>query len=91
MSETCLTAIPEYIQEQYNQLNYSSKKVFEFLLTGQKFSVVQLTDLTHVPDVRSAIRYIRDAGIPVADYWEYTEFSRYKVYFIHDPLQNIGK
>lgn len=83
MKEKCLT-IPPYLVEKYNQLNHSSKKILLALLTGEHLSIVELTKLTNVPSATSAIRYIRKAGIPVADYWVYTEFSRYKVYFIHD-------
>ena len=86
MKRECLT-IPIHLIDIYNQLNYSSKKILTALLTGKKFTIVELTILTEVPSVTSAIRYIREAGIPVADYWVYTEYSRHKVYFIH----NAGK
>ena len=59
------------------------KRVYELLLSGNKYSVVQLTNLLKIPDPRSNIRYLRNAGVPIADYWVKSEYSRYKVYFIH--------
>lgn len=82
----CLT-IPAQFVDIFNKLNHSSKKILNVLLSGGKYSIVELTELTQVPDARSCIRYIREAGVPVADYWVYTEYSRHKVYFIH----NAGK
>ena len=61
----------------------TSKRVYELLLSGGQYSVVELTNLLNIPDPRSNIRYLRNAGVPIVDYWEKSEYSRYKVYFIH--------
>lgn len=58
------------------------QKLFEIFLSGEKFSVVQLVVTFRIPDPRSHIRYIRDVGVPISDYWVITKYSRYKVYFI---------
>jgi len=59
------------------------QRIYEMFLTGQQFSVVQLSIILKIPDVRSHIRYIRDSGISISDYWQKSEFSKYKVYFLH--------
>lgn len=84
----CLT-VPAFLVDKYNQLNHSAKKVLLTLLTGEHFSVVELTELTQTSDPRSSIRYIRDIGIPVADYWIYTDQTRFKAYFIHDVKGDV--
>jgi hypothetical protein len=58
------------------------QKLFEVFLSGEKFSVVQLVVTFRIPDPRSHIRYIRNAGVPISDYWVITRYSRYKVYFL---------
>ncbi len=62
--------------------NPTRQRLFELFLSGGKYSVVQLVLTFHIPDPRSHIRYIRQAGIPISDYWIKSEFSRYKVYFL---------
>lgn len=65
------------------------QRIYELFLSGQQFSVVQLSVMLRVPDVRSHIRYIRDSGVPICDYWQKSRFSKYKVYFLHsDGGQN---
>lgn len=58
------------------------KKIFELLLSGGHYSVVELSRLLNIPDPRSHIRFIRDAGYPIKDYWKRSKFSQYKVYFM---------
>lgn len=58
------------------------QRLFELFLSGGKYSVVQLVVAFHIPDPRSHIRYIRNAGIPIFDNWVITRFSRYKVYYL---------
>lgn len=60
----------------------TTKRVHELLLTGGKFSVINISSILNIPDPRSNIRYLRNAGIQVSDYWEKSETSRYKIYFI---------
>lgn len=60
----------------------TTKRVYELLLTGGKFSVINISSILNIPDPRSNIRYLRNAGIQVSDYWEKSETSRYKIYFI---------
>lgn len=61
-------------------------KIFNLFLTGNHYSVTDLSKLLNIPDPRSHIRYIRDAGYPISDYWLKAKYSKYKVYFMH-----IGK
>jgi len=60
----------------------STNKVLNILLSGGRYSVIQLTQLARVPDPRSCIREARNAGMPISDIWIKTDSSRYKVYFI---------
>jgi hypothetical protein len=59
------------------------QKIYELFLYIQQLSVVLLSIILRIPDVRSHIRFIRDSGVPIADHWQKSEFSKYKVYFIH--------
>ncbi len=52
------------------------------LLTNGEYSAQQIGEILRLPDPRSNIRYLRNAGYNIADYWEKGEFSRHKVYFI---------
>ena len=58
------------------------QRIYELFLSGQKFSVVQLSVMMRIPDIRSHIRYIRNSGVPICDYWQKSKFSKYKVYFL---------
>ncbi len=58
------------------------------LLAGRKMSVVELTTELRMPDPRSAIRYLRNAGVPISDVWVKSRYSRYKLYFIHQTEES---
>ena len=58
------------------------QKIYELLLQGGQYSVVDLTNMIGIPDPRSHIRYLRNAGVLISDYWVKTTFSKYKVYFL---------
>jgi len=62
--------------------NPMRQRIYKMFLAGGRYSVVQLSEILKIPDPRSHIRYIRNAGIAISDYWVKTEFSRYKVYFL---------
>lgn len=59
-------------------------RVFEILSTGGKYSVADITCLTHFSDPRGIIRDLRGKGIVILDEWrENAEADgRYKVYFL---------
>ena len=57
-------------------------KIYELFLAGGQYSVTDLSCLLNIPDPRSHIRYIRDSGVHISDYWVKTAFSKYKVYFL---------
>lgn len=59
------------------------QRMYEMFLSGGQFSNVQFSEILHVPDPRSHIRYIRGAGVPISDYWVKSKFSKHKVYFLH--------
>ena len=59
------------------------QRIYELFLSGGQYSVVELSKLLNTPDPRSHIRYIRNAGVCISDYWVESKFSKYKVYFIH--------
>lgn len=63
------------------------QRIYELFLSGQQFNVVDLSKLLSIPDPRSHIRFLRNAGVPVASYWEKSMFSRYKVYFLHSEMR----
>jgi Helix-turn-helix domain len=62
--------------------NRTTRKVYELFKTGEELTVVGITLALHIPDPRSHIRDIRNAGIQISDYWVYDENSRHKVYFL---------
>lgn len=55
--------------------------MYELFLSGQQFSVIDLTKILNTADPRSHIRYLRKAGIGIADYWVNSAFTRHKMYF----------
>ncbi|MDD2495571.1 MAG: helix-turn-helix domain-containing protein [Tissierellia bacterium] len=82
--------IPAFTPSEYpkdivkNPKSITQTKVLWALSTGRKMSVVDLTTELNISDPRSAIRYLRNDGVPISDVWVNTKFSRYKQYFIHD-------
>lgn len=74
-------------QERHKDSKFSFRhpirqRIYELFLSGGQYSVIDLSDLLHIPDPRSHIRYIRNAGIPISDYWMKSEFSKHKIYFL---------
>lgn len=63
--------------------NPQRQRLFELFLSGGQYSVVQLTVNCRIPDPRSHIRYLRNSGVPISDYWQKSEYSKHKIYFIH--------
>lgn len=63
-------------------LNGNDYRVLSLLLKGEHLTVVEMCDTLKLPDVRSNIRYLRNAGYNISDYWTKTQFSRCKKYFI---------
>lgn len=61
------------------------------LLRERPRSITQLTKLTGFCDPRSYIRYLRDMGYPIIDYWQSgKDKTRYKVYFCQPQHLNTG-
>lgn len=58
------------------------QRILELLLSGEHLSNAQLSKLFDIPDPRSHLRFIRQSGVPVSEYWQSAESFRYKVYFI---------
>lgn len=73
----------EKVTRERNLRKFSdtTQRIYFALLQGH-YTTVQLVRLTGVADPRSHIRFLRAAGVPVADYWISTPASRIKVYFI---------
>lgn len=66
----------------FSELSTAEKKVLNFLNRGGQYSVVEMVENLKISDPRSAIRYLRNKGVPIADYWVKTDFSRHKKYFL---------
>lgn len=66
----------------FSELSPAEKKVLNFLSPGGQYSVVDMVENLKISDPRSAIRYLRNKGVPIGDFWVKTTFSRYKKYFI---------
>lgn len=62
--------------------NRTTRKIYDLFKTGEKLTVVELTQRLNIPDPRSHIRYIRNAGVNISDYWVNDKLSRHKVYFL---------
>jgi hypothetical protein len=71
----------ENVTPKIRKFSNTTSRIYSALLSGNK-TTVQLVRLTGIADPRSHIRYLRAAGVPVADYWISTPNSRIKVYFI---------
>lgn len=63
-------------------LNGNDYRVLSLLAKGTPLTVVEMCDILRLPDVRSNVRYLRNAGYNISDYWVKTQFSRCKKYFI---------
>ena len=72
----------DVFRDKGTKFNSSTQKVFNLFLSGGEYSVVELTKELDIPDPRSSIRYIRNEGINISDYWIKTRYSKYKVYFL---------
>lgn len=70
------------LMENITFQNPTTQKIYNLLLTGAQVSVLELSAMFKTPDPRGHIRFIRQRGVTVSDYWVKTEFSRYKRYFI---------
>lgn len=64
------------------ELNANDRRVLMLLAKGTPLTVIEMCDILKLPDVRSNIRYLRNAGYNISDYWVKSEFSRCKKYFI---------
>lgn len=64
------------------ELNANDRRVLMLLTKGTPLTVIEMCDILKLPDVRSNIRYLRNAGYNISDYWVKSEFSRCKKYFI---------
>lgn len=62
--------------------NPTRQKIYNLLLTGNPYSVSELSNLLHIPDPRSHLRYIKGAGVPIQSCWLQGRLNKYKVYFI---------
>lgn len=65
---------------KYSTLNGNDYRVLDLLTYGE-YSVLEIGEILQLPDPRSNIRYLRNAGYNIGDYWDKGEFTRHKVYF----------
>lgn len=62
----------------------TQRKVYAVLSCGGKYSIADICVRARMSDPRSAIRYMRERGIKIADEWRRTtDGDRYKVYFLN--------
>lgn len=78
-----------------NNSNPKYQRTLNLFLKGGKYTVIQLTEALQIADPRSLIRRLRNDNIPISDYWQKSEYSRFKVYFLHtdtatEPSDNSG-
>lgn len=66
-----------------SHLSPNDFRVLQFLSQG-RYNVVEIAKALNIPDPRSNIRYLRKAGYPISDFWDRTEYSRCKIYFIKE-------
>ena len=81
-SEKLSRKIKEKLKFRTNDLNNNDYRVLNLLTKGTPLIVIEMCDILKLPDVRSNIRYLRNAGYNISDYWVKSEFSRCKKYFI---------
>lgn len=86
-----LSSSPLNERDKYNKFSshaIAQSKVLALLQSGRIVSVVQATKELNISDFRSAVRYLRNAGVPIADVWVKSRYSRYKLYFIHQTEES---
>lgn len=67
---------------------YHQRRVYNFLLQGGHYSVADISAALRLSDPRSAIRDLRDKGVPIADVWCDSEHGgRFKRYFIRKEVR----
>lgn len=57
-------------------------RVYKLLISGSRYTVIDIALRTHVGDPRSVIRDLRKMGIVVSDEWIEGNSSRYKRFWI---------
>lgn len=62
------------------QLCGNDYRVLNLLQQGE-YTAFELSSILNLPDPRSNIRYLRNYGYNIADYWINTEYARCKKYF----------
>lgn len=76
-------SMPEYVCKDtvYFQ-NPIRQSIYNLLLTGNPYSVAELSSKLRIPDPRSHLRYIKKSGVPLKSCWLQGKANKYKVYFI---------
>lgn len=76
---------------QINALPKWQRKVFGLFLTGQKYTVADISIAYHLSDPRHYIRALRKKGFPINDEWRETvDGSRYKAYYLNPNFISNG-
>nr|CDL65836.1 unnamed protein product [uncultured bacterium] len=65
-----------------NQLPKQQRKVYNVLSKGGKYSVADISIITHCCDPRGHIAEMRNKGIQIKDEWVTEGEIRFKKYFI---------
>lgn len=59
------------------------KAVYNLLMSGERYSVADMSIRLHLSDPRGHIAELRNKGIAILDEWQTSEYgTRYKVYFV---------
>lgn len=80
----------ETTQYKYSEsLPRIQRLVYNLLLTGDKFSVADISVHLHLSDPRSHIKQLRDKGITILDEWRTSiHQNKYKVYWMGKEVSN---
>lgn len=81
-------------QDKYTTftLGYHQARVYDLLCRGGHYSAADISAALRLSDPRSAIRDLRDKGVPIVDVWCDGEHGgRFKRYFIRKaPVQDVA-
>lgn len=63
-------------------LTPKQERLKKLLSNGKAYSVLDIASLLKIGDPRSEIRHLRNKGVEIKDYWEPSQESKFKKYYI---------
>lgn len=70
------------MERNVTTLTPKQQRLKNLLSNGKAYSVLDIASLLKIGDPRSEIRHLRKKGIQINDYWEPSQKSKFKKYYI---------